>query len=105
MHTLSDDKKDGYVIGILSLYPHRPEKEHSLAGIPLVRVPKPRFSSKYSGQLRSPQELKIIGAPGVCYAIRTFFLAVYRTKKPANEESTLLKGGKAKKIKNKRIYI
>lgn len=30
MQTLSDDKKDGYVIGILSLYPHRPEKEHSL---------------------------------------------------------------------------
>ena len=29
MHTLSDDKKDGYEIGILSLYPHRPEKEHS----------------------------------------------------------------------------
>ena len=29
MQTLSDDKKDGYEIGILSLYPHRPEKEHS----------------------------------------------------------------------------
>jgi hypothetical protein len=25
----SDDKKDGYEIGILSLYPHLPEKEHS----------------------------------------------------------------------------
>ena len=63
MHTLSDDKKDGYEIGILSLYPHRPEKEHSLAGIPLVRVPKPRFSSKYSGQLRSPHKLKFPGTP------------------------------------------
>ena len=29
MHTLSDDKKDGYKIGILSLYPRHPEKEHS----------------------------------------------------------------------------
>jgi hypothetical protein len=29
MHTLSDDKKDGYKIGILSLYPWHPEKEHS----------------------------------------------------------------------------
>lgn len=29
MHTLSDDKKDGYEIGILSLYPRYPEKEHS----------------------------------------------------------------------------
>ena len=27
--SLSDDKKDGYEIGILSLYPRRPEKEHS----------------------------------------------------------------------------
>ena len=27
--SLSDDKKDGYAIGILSLYPRRPEKEHS----------------------------------------------------------------------------
>lgn len=25
----SDDKKDGYKIGILSLYPWHPEKEHS----------------------------------------------------------------------------
>ena len=29
----------------------------------LVRVTKPRFGSKYSGVLRSPQELKIIGGP------------------------------------------
>lgn len=29
MHTLSDDKKDGYEIGILSLYPRYPEKDHS----------------------------------------------------------------------------
>ena len=31
----------------------------------LVRVTKPRFGSKYSGVLRSPQELKIIGGPTV----------------------------------------
>ena len=27
--SLSDDKKDGYTIGILSLYPRHQEKEHS----------------------------------------------------------------------------
>lgn len=65
----SDDKKDGYTIGILSLYPRHQEKEHYLAGIPLVHVPKPRFSSKYSGLLRSPQELKIIGGPRGMHAL------------------------------------
>ena len=102
MHTLSDDKKDGYEIGILSLYPHRPEKEHSLAGIPLVRVPKPRFSSKYSGQLRSPQELKIIGGPRGMLCNQDFLSRGLPHQQAANEESTLLKGGKAKKIRPER---
>ena len=88
MHTLSDDKKDGYEIGILSLYPHRPEKEHSLAGIPLVRVPKPRFSSKYSGQLRSPQELKIIGGPRGMLRNQDFLSRGLPHQQAANEEST-----------------
>ena len=34
-----------------------------VAGKPLVHVPKLRFSSKYSGQLRSPLKLKFSGAP------------------------------------------
>ena len=33
------------------------------ACIPLVRVPKLRFSSKYSGLLRFPQGLEILGDP------------------------------------------
>ena len=35
------------------------------AGSLLVRVPKLRFSSKYSKDLRSPQELKIVGGPEI----------------------------------------
>ena len=35
----------------------------NLAGTILVYVPKPRFSSKYSDVLRSPQKLKLFGDP------------------------------------------
>ena len=38
-------------------------KMRCIADTTLVRVPKFRFGSKYSGVLRSPQELKIIGDP------------------------------------------
>ena len=40
-------------------------KMRCIADTTLVRVPKFRFGSKYSGVLRSPQELKIIGGPTV----------------------------------------
>jgi len=33
------------------------------AGKPLVRVPKPRSGSKYSGQHRFPQKLKLFWGP------------------------------------------
>ncbi len=35
----------------------------SVADTILVYVPKPRFSSKYSDVLRSPQKLKLFGVP------------------------------------------
>ena len=40
------------------------------ACIPLVRVPKLRFSSKYSGLLRFPQGLEILGDPVVNHCVQ-----------------------------------
>ena len=39
-----------------------------LAGKLLVRVPKLRFSRKYSKQLRSPQKLQIFGGPNTFWS-------------------------------------
>ena len=41
------------------------------ACIPLVRVPKLRFSSKYSGLLRFPQGLEILGDPVVNHCVQS----------------------------------
>lgn len=38
---------------------------------PSIHVPKPRFSSKYSGLLRSPQKLKMFWGPHSCEVYRT----------------------------------
>ena len=44
--------------------PNKPrEKRAPFADTTLVRVTKPRFGSKYSGVLRSPQKLKMFWGP------------------------------------------
>ena len=52
-----------FPLGLTRAAHPRCRRKPSVAGKPLVRVPKLRFSRKYSGQLRSPQELKFPGTP------------------------------------------
>ena len=69
----------------------------------LVRVTKPRFGSKYSGVLRSPQELKIIGGPTVVRSTPYFCPSkknVGTKRRPQDVRFTeLLIGGKKKIVR------